>query len=69
MRTIPEIVADMKALITELEQHTGLPPKKEEYTGDTITFNFDNMNSGIPISHYETDTITLSPVETISVKF
>ncbi len=54
MRTIPEIVAEMKSLIAELEQHTGLPPKKEEYTGDTIMFNFDNMNSGLPtVSHYE----------------
>jgi len=73
MRTIPEIVADMKALLAELEQHTGLPPKKEEYTGDTITFNFDNMNTGIPISHYENmggiDVISLSPTETTTVKF
>lgn len=73
MRTIPEIVADMKALVAELEQHTGLPPKKEEYTGDTITFNFDNMNSGTPISHYEMGgdiTIDLSyPSTTTTVKF
>jgi hypothetical protein len=43
MRTIPEIVAQMKELIAELEQHTGLPPKKESYSdsgdyyGDVIT--------------------------------
>ncbi len=53
MRTIPEIVAEIKTLIAELEQHTGLPPKKEEYVGDTITFNFDGMNGGAPISECE----------------
>lgn len=72
MRTIPEIVAEMKALITELEQHTGLPPKKEEPI--TFNFNFDNMNGGImPVSHYENmggiDVISLSPTETTTVKF
>ena len=68
MRTIPEIVADMKALIAELEQHTGLPPKKDEPI--TFNFNYDNMSGGImPVSHYETDTITLSPIETTTIKF
>lgn len=65
MRTIPEIVAQMKDLIAELEQHTGLPVKP-----DVIKFNFDNMNSGTPISYYENDTITLSfPTETTTTKF
>lgn len=73
MRTIPEIVAELKELIDELEKHTGLPPKKEEPIGDTITFNFDNMNSGTPISHYEMGgdiSIDLSyPSTTITSKF
>jgi hypothetical protein len=80
MRTIPEIVADMKALIAEFEQHTELPTKKEytmenpyiiKYSG-IPSYNFDNMNmSGgiMPVSHYENDTITLSPTETITPKF
>jgi hypothetical protein len=75
MRTIPEIVAEMKALIAELEQHTGLPPKKD-YGEDTIKFNFDNMGAGQPtFSYYENsgptisisavgeDTITLNPIK------
>lgn len=54
MRTLPEIVADMKSLIAEFEEHTGLP-QKESYkqdspytivSDDTITFNFDDMNAG-----------------------
>jgi hypothetical protein len=73
MKTIAELVAEMKSLIAELEQHTGLPPKKEEYTEDTITFNFDNMNSGALVSHYEIDNsidiISLSPTEITSAKF
>jgi hypothetical protein len=78
MRTIPEIVAEMKNLISELEQHTGLPPNKEQ-VNDSINFNFDNMAAGQPahpvFSHYETsgqifsvnsfdsDTITLNPIK------
>ncbi len=78
MRTIPEIVAEMKTLIAELEQHTGLPHKKE-YVDDSINFNLDNMAAGQPahpvFSHYETsgqffsvnsfdsDTITLNPTK------
>lgn len=67
MRTIPEIVAQMKELIAELEQHTGLPPKKEiaHSSEDTILFSFDNMNAGQPaFSYYENsgETITISAV-------
>jgi hypothetical protein len=75
MRTIPEIVAELKTLIAELEQHTGLPPKKEQVDG-SINLNFDNMAAGHPVfSHYETsgqtfsinafdsDTITLNPTK------
>ena len=72
MRTIPEIVAEMKELIQELEKHTGVPPKKDydsPYTiapSDTISFTFDNMNTGdYTFSHYENmsgvDVINLSP--------
>jgi hypothetical protein len=79
MRTIPEIVEEMKQLIAELESHTGLPAKKTDpYTqvsDDTIKFTFDNMNTGdYTFSHYEnmgditlgsvgSDTITLGPIK------
>jgi len=63
MRTIPEIVAELKTLIDELEQHTGLPPKKEQVDG-SINLNFDNMAAGQPahpvFSHYETSGQTFS---------
>jgi hypothetical protein len=59
MRTIPEIVANLKTLLEELEQHTGLPSENTYgISDDTITFNFDNMNvtggaSDFSISQYE----------------
>ena len=34
MRTIPEIVAQMRELIEELEHHTGKPAPKEEAVED-----------------------------------
>lgn len=40
MRTLPEIVAEMKELIAELETHTGKPPAKESYSHDY----YNNMN-------------------------
>lgn len=52
MRTIPEIVAQMKELIAELEQHTGLPPKKESYSDNyygNVTTNIDSYGQGISI--------------------
>ena len=56
MRTIPEIVAEMKELIAELEQHTGLPSKKESYSdnyyGDTIT-NIQLYGQGSPVVKLE----------------
>lgn len=56
MRTIPEIVAQMRELIEELEEHTGKPPAKEEIPGlDFSLYNHDNMNSG-----YTVDTISLT---------
>lgn len=57
MRTIPEIVAQMRELIEELEEHTGKPPAKEEIPGlDFSLYNHDyNMNSGAGV-----DTISLT---------
>ena len=60
MRTIPEIVAQMRELIEELEEHTGKPAPKQEIPGlDFSLYNHDyssiNMNSG-----HGVDTITLT---------
>lgn len=55
MRTIPEIVAQMRELIEELEQHTGKPASKEEIKG--LDFSIYNSMAG---SYQATDTITLT---------
>jgi hypothetical protein len=57
MRTIPEIVAQMRELIEELEEHTGKPAPKQEIPGlDFSLYNHDyNMNSGAGV-----DTISLT---------
>jgi len=60
MRTIPEIVAQMRELIEELEEHTGKPAPKQEIPGlDFSLYNHDyssiNMNSGQGV-----DTISLT---------
>jgi len=59
MRTIPEIVAQMRELIEELEQHTGKPAPKQEIPGlDFPLYNHDyNYMGG---SFQATDTISLT---------
>ncbi len=59
MRTIPEIVAQMRELIEELEQHTGKPAPKQEIPGlDFSLYNHDyNYMGG---SFQGTDTISLT---------
>lgn len=69
MRTIPEIVAEIRELIEELESHTGKPAPKQESPGlDFSIYNHDNMymgatgavgSVGIAGSYQATDTITL----------
>lgn len=57
MRTIPEIVAQMRELIEELEQHTGKPAPKEE--SPRLDFSIYNGMAG----NYQvtgTDTISLT---------
>lgn len=50
MRTLPEIVAELKNLLSELEAHTGLPAKSND------DFNSIDLSDG--------DTITLSGIFT-----
>ena len=63
MRTIPEIVAEIRELIEELESHTGKPAPKQESPGlDFSIYNHDNMYmgaTGAVGSYQATDTITL----------
>ncbi len=57
MRTIPEIVAQMRELIEELEQHTGKPaPKEEDEKLDFSIYNSINMAG----SYQATDTISFT---------
>ncbi len=56
MRTIPEIVAQMRELIEELEQHTGKPPKPETETFSLYNHDYNYMGG----SFQATDTISLT---------
>ena len=56
MRTIPEIVAQMRELIEELEQHTGKPAPKEEGVGQKFSLYHDYMAG----NYQATDTISLT---------
>jgi len=57
MRTIPEIVAQMRELIEELEQHTGKPAPKEESAGQKFTLYGQDYMAG---NYQATDTISLT---------
>ena len=60
MRTIPEIVAQMRELIVELEGHTGKPAPKQEIPG--LDFSLYNTMYETPTygNYQATDTITLT---------
>lgn len=53
MRTIPEIVAEMRELIEELESHTGKPPAPAPSNLNFSLYDNMNMNGGY-------DTISLT---------
>lgn len=57
MRTIPEIVAEMRELIEELEQHTGKPAPKEESVGQKFSLYGHDYMAG---NYQATDTISLT---------
>jgi len=72
MRTIPEIVAQMRELIEELEQHTGKPASKEEsvkftlYGQDYMAGNYSATDT-ISLTNY--DLKPLTPSDISSFKF
>ena len=72
MRTIPEIVAQMRELIEELEQHTGKPASKQEsYVGQKFTLHGQDYMAG---NYSGTDTISLTnydlkPLTTSDISF
>ena len=60
MRTIPEIVAQMRELIEELENHTGKPAPKQEIPGlDFSLYNHDYTMNNMSYGHAG-DTISLT---------
>jgi hypothetical protein len=72
MRTIPEIVAQMRELIEELEQHTGKPAPKEEsvkftlYGQDYMAGNYSATDT-ISLTNYDLNPLTPSDIS--SFKF
>jgi hypothetical protein len=72
MRTIPEIVAQMRELIEELEQHTGKPAPKEEgvkftlYGHDYMAGDYSGTDT-ISLTNY--DLKPLTPSDISSFKF
>ena len=57
MRTIPEIVAQMRELIEELEEHTGKPAPKEESVEQKFSLYGHDYMAG---NYQATDTISLT---------